>query len=233
MMKTLPTQMNLKTVWTIPVATLLGIGSFVVFMAVFFLAMDESPRVGLILGWSHNQRLMLSTLLALLAMCVILGPIAVLIVSKRQSGSWWDSIEWNPNRTIYWSILVGVVLAVANQVVLSVVFGSAGSFREHPLALSMGLYVVSDVFVQPAVEEMYFRGILFLALAERFGGLAAIAVVTVIFALMHPAGYRLNVLPIAIALGAARLKTRSLASCFALHASYNLALVLYQLAAPS
>jgi uncharacterized protein len=97
----------------------------------------------------------------------------------------------------------------------------------------MGLYVVSDVFVQPAVEEIYFRGILFLALAQKFGRLAAIAVVTVIFAVMHPAGYRLNVIPVAIALGIVRLRTRSVASCFALHASYNLFLVLYQLVAPS
>ncbi len=222
-----------RTTWTIPLATFLGIGAFALYLATLYFATRVSSRVDLIVGWSGYQRLMLSTLLALLATCVILGPIAVLIAHKRESGSWWDSIEWNPNRTIYWSILAGMVLAVANRVVLRVVFGSAGSFREYPLALSMGLYVVSDVFVQPAVEEMYFRGILFLALAERFGGLAAIAVVTVIFALMHPAGYRLNVLPAAIALGLVRLKTRSLASCFALHASYNLFLVLYQLAVPS
>jgi hypothetical protein len=135
-MKTLPREMNLKTIWTIPVATLLGIGSFAVCMAVLFLAIDESPRVDLILGWSRYQRLMLSTLLALLATCAIFGPITVLIAHKRGSGTWWDSIEWNPNRTIYWSILIGAVLAVVYRVVLRTAFGSAGSFREYPLALT-------------------------------------------------------------------------------------------------
>jgi membrane protease YdiL (CAAX protease family) len=79
---------------------------------------------------------------------------------------------------------------------------------------------------------MYYRGILFLALSARFGDRAAITVVTVIFALMH-ALHRIYVLPIAIVLGVARLKTGSVASCFALHASYNLFLVLYQVVAPS
>jgi len=132
--------------------------------------------------------------------------------------SWWDSIEWNPNRSLYWATAAGAALAIVHQLVLRAALGSAGSFHEYPLLLSLTLYILSVVIVQAAIEEIYFRGILFLAIRQKLGGLVAIAVTTVAFAFLHP-GHRLNVLPVAIALGVTRLKTRSVASCsyFTLH----------------
>ena len=68
-----------------------------------------------------------------------------------------------------------------------------------------------------------------MAFARRFGDVAAIIAVTLLFVLMHP-GRRLIVFPVAIVLAVVRLRTKSVAACFALHGSYNLFLVLYAIA---
>lgn len=232
-MTSLPEADNPISPWTIPTALLLGIGGFTAYMVALFWAFREFQSMNSLPGWSPYQRLMLSTLLSTLGACAVVGPAALLVAKRRGSEGWWISIEWNGSvRSICWSVLAGALLGIGYRTALRITFGSAGSFDEHPLTLSLALYCASAVVLGPALEEMYFRGILFLAIAKRVGTLTALVIVTIAFASMHP-GHRFNVAPVAIALGVARFKTKSVASCFALHASYNLFLALYQLAVPS
>jgi membrane protease YdiL (CAAX protease family) len=227
-----PISRTLKPTWTIPIALLIGATGFIVNMALLFVvtARVKQSSMGMQLG--PFQRSTISTLISLLATCALIAPIAVIIARRRGPGRWWDSLEWYPNRAIGWSSVLGAVAAVLFQLVFRLAVGSAGSFGEYPLALSFTLYIFSSVLLQSLIEEVYFRGILFIALAKRLGETPAIVVVTLIFAWMHPL-HRLTLLPIAILLGLIRLKTRSVACCFAFHASYNLFIVLYLVIAPS
>jgi membrane protease YdiL (CAAX protease family) len=222
---------NAKATWSIWSAVLLGISGSLTYLVLLFLLSQKGRALG-IPPWSSYRGLMTSTLLALLGTCVIFAPIMFATARIQGIENLRDSIEWNLNRNAYRWFFAGAVLAFAYRTVLRLAFGSSGSFSEHPYLLSMGLYVVSVLLLQPFVEEVYFRGILFVALAGKLGANLGIGVVTLLFVLLHP-GHRLNVLPVGIALAVARLKTKSVASCFVFHSSYNLFLALYQLAAPS
>ncbi len=120
-------------------------------------------------------------------------------------------------------MLYGAILAIAVSVGLTARYGSAGSLRSPA---DLVLYVLSEVLVGSLIEETYFRGILFSALANKFGTLASILIVTLISSLVH-LGHMFYVLPAMALLGFTRLRTRSVASCFVLHASYNLFVGIY------
>jgi membrane protease YdiL (CAAX protease family) len=220
---------NPASAWGVLEAALIGVAGFLVAMTLLFLATLEIERYQLNLKFSTYQLSAGSSLISLIGTGLILGPIVLLIVNRRRlGGGWRESIEWNGGKYVLQSIASGGAFAILFSLVLTRVYGTAGNFHDTPLALSLSLYFLTAVFVEPAMEEIYFRGILFLALARKIGRVNSIIVITVIFTLMHP-GHRLNILPIATLLGIVRLKTNSVASCFALHASYNLFLVLYQL----
>jgi membrane protease YdiL (CAAX protease family) len=214
--------------WGIPTAAIIGIGYLLLYMTSLFFVTNEIRSHRSRLRFRTCQLSMASSLISVTGTAVLLAPVVAAIARRRRLGEWWQSVQWNGDRSFLKPILLGAVFAVLFQLTMTAIHGNAGYFRDDPLVVSVGLYVVTSVFLEPALEEIYFRGILFLALAKRFGEEISIVIVTLIFAFLHP-GHRLNVLPIAILLGAIRLRTRSVASCFALHASYNLFLMLYQL----
>jgi membrane protease YdiL (CAAX protease family) len=218
--------------WRIPQALAVGVGGLSANFTFLFLTTRAFRQWGSYWGLDSFQISMVSTIVSISATCALLTPVVMIIERTYNGTSWWDSIEWNFNRNVYWYILLGVLLAIMYRLGLKIAFSSAGSFDEYRLALSLVLYTLSVVLAQAAVEEIYFRGILFLALANRLGEIAAISIVTIIFIFLHPQ-HRLHVLPISIVLGIVRIRTRSVASCFACHASYNLFLALYQVMAPS
>jgi membrane protease YdiL (CAAX protease family) len=220
---------NVDSTWSIPEAVVIGVGGFSVAMTLLFCATLEIDRYRLYLKFSTYQLSTGSTLISLIGTGMILGLIVLLIVKGQRWGRGWrESIEWNGGRYLTQSVLAGAGSAVLLSLVMTAVYGTAGRFRDTPLALGLSLYFLTEVLVEPVLEEVYFRGILYLALARKIGRLNSVVVVTLIFAFMHP-GHRLNILPIAALLGIARLKTNSVSSCVALHASYNLSLAIYQL----
>lgn len=82
--------------------------------------------------------------------------------------------------------------------------------------------------VQPFIEECYFRGLLFAAVAEKIGVIGSVLLTALLFAWLHPM-HNLTILPVAFLLGGTRAKTRSVAACFVLHAGYNVGVLLFQL----
>jgi membrane protease YdiL (CAAX protease family) len=151
---------------------------------------------------------------------------AAVVVCKRSGRGFWSSIQWRGSYIevgtfaaigILFSVIVR--FAITRHVALRMTTGSI---------LLMTLIVLGTVVLQPFIEEIYFRGILFICLAERLGSLAGICVVTVIFVLCHPQHYWI-VLPVSIVLGLLRVCTQSTANCYALHAGYNLGVILWGL----
>lgn len=216
--------------WTIAASVMVGIAGLSLFLSMLFVVLYVWHLYSFLLGDAYAS-LLLATLTSLSAVIGLLGPIVLYIAHRNEITDFWGSIEWNANPSLIGYVVIGAVLAVLYRSTLRIAFGSAGSFLSNPHPLDLGLYVAVVVLLQPAVEEVYFRGILFVGLERRLRTLPAIVIVTVVFALMHPR-YQFYVLPIAIALGVARVKARSVAACFALHASYNLFLAIYQIAFP-
>lgn len=216
---TLHIEQTRRPTWSIPEAALLGLGEIFLLLLFSRISSHLVHRYGLARWLSRFQLRELTTLLSLVAIVMILTPTVLLIVRRRRLGSFWKSIEWSANKHFFGSLSIGAALAIAWSFSLIKLYGTAGYLRGD--ALSVILFILCDAIVSPAIEEIYFRGILFAALAKRLGPLASIAVVTVLFDLVH-LGHWIDVLPVAVLLGATRLYTKSVSSCLVLHISYNL-----------
>lgn len=107
-----------------------------------------------------------------------------------------------------------------------------------PLAAAVGYggwprhaWAVLGLVVAPPVEEFVFRGVLFAGLRQSWGPVTAGALVIVLFVAGHVselAGYGPAATGVALLGGAtlvARIATRSLGPSIALHAAYNVGLV--------
>lgn len=215
--------------WTATVSVTLGVAGLALTLSALFV-FSYIWRLDYFLAGDAYASLLLRALASILVVIALLGPVVLYIARRKGITKFWDNIEWNAHPSIIRYVVVGLVLAILYQLALKIMFGSAGTFLENPL--DIGLYVIAAVLLQPLVEEVYFRGILFVALEKRIRTLPAIIIVTIVFALLHPR-HQLYVLPVAIALGTVRVKARSVAACFLLHASYNLFLAIYQIVFPS
>jgi membrane protease YdiL (CAAX protease family) len=154
------------------------------------------------------------------------GPLVVWYVHRRKLGSLAQSIDWEcTNRVLGWACVAGFVAGIVYSVAKTALAGRG--YQDASLE-AIAAFVVLAGLAAPAMEEIYFRGILFVALARRFGNIPSIAGVTLLFCVAHPQHW-FTVLPVAVLLGAMRLYTRSVKACFACHAAYNLSLVLFML----
>src|ERR1700731_3534143 len=152
------------------------------------------------------------------------GPLVMWFVRRRNFTSLAHSIDWEcSNRILGWAFLTGCLSGIAYSLATAALAGRG--YQAEPLG-SIIAFVVLIGFAQPAVEEIYFRGILFIALARKFGNIASIAAVTLLFCVAHPQHW-FTVLPVAVLLGVMRLYTRSVKACFACHAAYNLSFALF------
>jgi membrane protease YdiL (CAAX protease family) len=171
-------------------------------------------------------------LLGLVASLVAAGITVITIAKVRKLGEPLTSIGWNLNRRFCLvGILVGLSLT-ALITLLSALFSRPKSmFPDGLTPLSVSMFVLSSVLLGPFIEECYFRGILFMALARRVGELGSVALCALLFALFHIGGYRflwIFVL-IGVAMGILRQRTRSVAACYASHAAYNLGILIVAL----
>jgi membrane protease YdiL (CAAX protease family) len=221
-----PPAQSRKT-WNIPGAALIGVGgSFVFVLAADFFSPTIKPH-GHVMTFSKYQAREATELISQVAAALVLAPVVLSIARRRCSEGFWASVGWNSRRLdvalSILCILFGGILAIAVSAALTARYGSAGSLRGP---VDVTLYALSGVLVAPLIEETYFRGILFAALANRVGTLASILIVTIISSLVH-LGHMLYVFPVMAVLGFMRLRTESVASCFVLHASYNLFAAVY------
>lgn len=108
-------------------------------------------------------------------------------------------------------------------------FGHQPSLQDVAFAISDETHVAVRVYffllavvIAPLFEEILFRGILLPVLARRFGVLAAVAAVSVLFALIHGHAPSLVTLFLfSVVLCAGYLFTRSLTTSIVMHALFN------------
>jgi membrane protease YdiL (CAAX protease family) len=133
---------------------------------------------------------------------------------------------------LYGSLGGGAALALA--VALAAAAGTIGIDAQHssPLTLAVNFLVLLIIFlIAAAFEELLLRGFPFQALAHNIGPLAALAITSILFGLLHyqnPNSTLLstfNTILAGVWLGAAYLKTRSLWLATTLHYSWNLVMV--------
>lgn len=137
-----------------------------------------------------------------------------------------QSIAWNPSVSLAVPAFLGLALAGVITAISVKLFGTSNQFDGYA-PLSVLLFLLCSVLAQPFMEEFYYRGILFSAVANQLGVVAAVISTALLFSWFHPL-HRLTILPIALLLGLTRMKTNSVAACLAQHAGYNLGILLFQ-----
>ena len=159
---------------------------------------------------------------------VVVTTVVTALYRLRGITNLFASIGWNPNR-IAVSAIIGCVLAAFITLIIKVGYGSTPRVTHGFAPFSIVSFLLNGVVIGPFVEEFYFRGILFVTLSEKIRESGALILITVLFALLHPP-YRFALVPLLIGfvLGMTRIKTKSVAACFALHSTYNLGMLVSQ-----
>ena len=100
-------------------------------------------------------------------------------------------------------------------------------YMQGRMSFRLAYSVFTAILLAPFGEEVFFRGMMLPALARSMGGVQASVIVSVVFAGIH---FHLAGFPVlfvlSLALSAAYIRTRSLLTPIALHATFNLATVL-------
>lgn len=161
----------------------------------------------------------------------------VFLVWTRHRMSLSQAIQWNlPGRRLAVSaLIIGAVLALVSDVG-EVVFHRwipdslpiTEYFKDRPSALVLAAF---GILVAPLMEELFFRGFLYPALARWTGSIISIVVTASAFTLLHGAqlGYSwaplLLIFIVGVALTVTRVVTRSVATGVIVHMTYNFALL--------
>ena len=161
----------------------------------------------------------------------------VFLVWTRHRMSLSRAIQWNlPGRRLAVNaLMIGAALAVVSDVG-EVVFHRwipdslpiTEYFKDRPSALVLAAF---GILVAPLMEELFFRGFLYPALARWTGSFFSIVVTAFAFTLLHGAqlGYSwaplLLIFIVGMALTVTRVVTRSVATGVIVHMTYNFALL--------
>lgn len=209
--------------WTLREAILLGfIGLFIFMITLAALTLVWRPTFGL----SQPEARILDVNLDCLAMAAG-GYLSILALRKRLVEGFWQSIEWNASTIpIITFALTGLLGSLVLRAVSTRHFLPERMVGVYGSGLLLVIILLSTFLLQPILEEVYFRGILFAGIASKLDTAKSIFIVTVIFDLIH-AQHHLIVLPFAIAVGIVKASTRSTANCFAMHAAYNSGVILW------
>jgi membrane protease YdiL (CAAX protease family) len=180
--------------------------------------------------WLHSTNFQRSQLSVLISLVAQLGAVTVMVTAIGKVRGIVDplsSIGWNLNRYVWVCALAGFGIAAAITLASLLIPRLVSRFADGFAPASIGLFFVTTVLVGPFIEECYFRGLLFVALSERFGNFGSLIVTTLLFGLIHLGGYRFILVfwTVGMVLGIARIKTRSVAACFVLHAAYNIGIL--------
>ena len=151
----------------------------------------------------------------------------------KKEGGFLAAISWGrPDRTNATRALVaGAMLAVFSNVFTSLLSRWIPKslpidklFRDTASAYLLALF---GIVVAPFVEEVFFRGFLYPALARRIGAASSIIVTAGLFALIHQSQLAHAWLPlvwlfiVGLILTMVRARTKSVSLCVLIHMSYN------------
>ncbi len=155
-----------------------------------------------------------------------------LMVQRGYGYRFWDAIRWHWPDNGWAYLLGGVGLALAVEVVSTLLPIPKSLPIEHFFTSATGAYLMGmfGISAAPLVEELFFRGFLYPVLARRLGMLFGIVLTAALFAMIHESqlGYAwgpvLLLFIVGLALTITRARTRSVAAGFLVHVGYNLML---------
>lgn len=169
-------------------------------------------------------------ILAIIPAHLLTVGLAWLVVTKGGTYSFKETLGWRSGGVKWWYYVL-ILLAFFG---LAVVVGTFLPEQETELTriLKSSRYAVFLVafmatFTAPIVEEVVYRGVLYSALQRSFGVKVGVAVVTLLFALVHVPQYlesvstMLLLLVLSLVLTVIRAKTGNLLPCVILHTVFN------------
>jgi membrane protease YdiL (CAAX protease family) len=166
------------------------------------------------------------------AYILTVGFMVLLIWQKYRTG-FLAAVRWNPlaGRWLYGAVVLGAGLGLINELLSGVLQ------RWIPKSLPIDEYMRNPasayalaafgILVAPLVEELFFRGFLYPALARPLGSGLAVALTGGLFALIHSDQLAHAWIPllllfvVGVILTVVRARTKSVATCVVVHMSYN------------
>jgi membrane protease YdiL (CAAX protease family) len=149
---------------------------------------------------------------------------------RSRGRPFWTAVRWNwPGRTWFAWMTLGVALAVIVQ--------SASALLPIPKSLPiekyfrdpLGAWMMTGfgLTLAPLVEELFFRGFMYPALARRLGAAMGVVITAALFAFIHTSQLAhawaplLLLLTVGVVLTTVRARTNSVATTFLIHVGYN------------
>lgn len=159
-------------------------------------------------------------------------PVALflfVLVEGKYHVSFWQAIRWNWPRSQWKPLALGAATFVILVLLQSMLPLPKDTPFEHLFDRPLDAYLLAilAVSVGPLVEELFFRGFLYPALARRTGVAWGIVLTALPFALLHLPQYgwawgaALIIFLVGVICGIVRAVTRSVAASFLVHVGYN------------
>lgn len=166
---------------------------------------------------------------------IVVVLVMIMLVEGKYHAPFWQAIRWN------WPMRNSRVFALGAIGVFTIGLDALGSrFLPMPKTTPFDqffarpsdayLIAVFAVTLGPLMEELFFRGLLYPVLARRVGAALGILFTSIPFGLIHYFQYKswaavLVITMVGVVLTTVRAMTRSVASSFLVHVSYNGALM--------
>ncbi len=233
-------------VWLASVVVLFGfqVVAIIIYFIIKFRETGAMPKTFEI-DWLNAALAIASTFPAHLVTLMICW----LVVTGRGRRPFWQSLEWGWTLKSHWGdIAKNVGLAVALAAVMMGFAYLLEKFLPHKetdlekllkLGTSVRVLVAAlAVLTAPLVEEVVYRGVLYLGIERVWGKAAGVALVTILFALVHVPQYwgsyaaLTAIVSLSLVLTVLRAATGKLLPCFATHLVYNGVQAVALLAAP-
>ena len=218
--------------WDVLVIAFLTLG--VLFFAQLFIVLGALHFAFPHASWMEVAQKPVLALLAELATYIAVATYMVLLVEGKYHARFGQAIRWNWPGTASFK-LVGIGLLMVGLDLLGRFFPMPKStpfdqFFAH--RSDAYLTAVFAVTLGPLMEELFFRGFLYPVIARRIGVVWGIVLTALPFGLIHMVQYGyawgavLIIFLVGVVLTTVRAVTKSVASSFLAHASYNATLML-------
>jgi uncharacterized protein len=215
---------NLWDIAGLTIITLLSISAFLLAGA-YFVHREFAPAV----PWRELTKRHDVLLGAQFLGCVLVLVATYFMVDVQSKGRAWEAIRWNwpENWSVY--LAAGVGLQVGLLLLGSILPMPKNAPIEEFFRTARDAWIVSlfGVLFAPIFEEVYFRGLLYPALARCLGAPLSVVLTSLLFAaihapqLSHAWGPVLVIFLVGLALTTVRAVQKSVAATILMHMAYN------------
>ncbi|MBS1560388.1 MAG: CPBP family intramembrane metalloprotease [Bacteroidetes bacterium] len=171
----------------------------------------------------------------LLAQCTLYGALTALMIGMEagRKGSVWYTCGLYVGETTAREMLWGTAVALASLAVIALAaLAIGGTFVPAPASARPLVGIIATIIVAAVGEEILFRGTIFLAIEERFGGTAAVLLTSLLFAAAHAGNPDVSVLALVnvffagVLMGTMLMRSSSLWPSIFFHIVWNLLVAL-------